>query len=99
MFLDNTHLSQGNPNLQPQFSHNVELSHTYKGFLTTTLNYTRTTDIINEVLEQNTDENETFIKKANIAQQRQYGIAVSANGQVTKWWSGNLYVNVFNNKF
>ena len=99
MFLDKYTVEQGNPNLQPQFSHNVELSHTYKSFLTTTLNYTRTTDIINEVLEQNTDENETFIKKANIAKQRQYGIAVSANGQVTKWWSGNLYVNVFNNKF
>jgi outer membrane receptor protein involved in Fe transport len=99
MFLDKYTFEQGNPNLQPQFSHNVELSHTYKGFLTTTLNYTRTTDIINEVLEQNTDENETFVKKANIAKQRQYGIAVSANGQVTKWWSGNLYVNVFNNRF
>ena len=99
MFLDKYTFEQGNPNLQPQFSHNVELSHTYKGFLTTTLNYTRTTDIINQVLEQNTDKNETFVKKANIAKQRQYGIAVSANGQVTKWWSGNLYVNVFNNRF
>jgi iron complex outermembrane recepter protein len=99
MFLDKYTFEQGNPNLQPQFSHNVEVSHTYKGFLTTTLNYTRTTDIINEVLEQNTDKNETFVKKANIAKQRQYGIAVSANGQVTKWWSGNVYVNVFNNRF
>jgi outer membrane receptor protein involved in Fe transport len=99
LFLDKYTFEQGNPNLQPQFSHNVELSHTYKGFLTTTLNYTRTTDIINEVLEQNTDRNETFVKKANIAKQRQYGIAISAGGQVTKWWSGNLYVNVYNNRF
>jgi iron complex outermembrane receptor protein len=99
MFLDKYTFEQGNPNLRPQFSHNVELSHTYKNFLTTTLNYTRTTDIMNEVLEQNTDRNETFVKKANIAKQRQYGIAVSANGQVTKWWSGNVYVNVFNNQF
>ncbi len=98
-FLDRYTFEQGNPNLQPQFSHNVEVSHTYKGFLTTTLNYTRTTDIINEVLEQNTDKNETFVKKANIAKQRQYGIAVSAGGQIKKWWSGNVYVNVFNNLF
>ena len=99
LFLDRYTFEQGNPNLQPQFSHNVELSHTYKGFLTTTLNYTATTDIINEVLEQNTDRNETFVKKANIAKQRQYGIAVSAGGQVYKWWSGNVYANVYNNLF
>ncbi|MBK7560832.1 MAG: TonB-dependent receptor [Chitinophagaceae bacterium] len=99
LFLDRYTFQQGNPNLQPQFSHNVELSHTYKGFLTTTLNYTRTTDIINEVLEQNIDKNETFIKKANIAKQRQYGIAISAGGQIKKWWSGNVYLNVYNNLF
>jgi hypothetical protein len=99
LFLDRYTFEQGNPNLQPQFSHNAELSHTYKGFLTTTLNYTKTTDIINDVLEQNTDKNETFVKKANIAKQRQYGIAISAGGQIKKWWSGNIYANVFNNQF
>jgi iron complex outermembrane recepter protein len=98
-FLDRYTFEQGNPNLQPQFSHNVELSHTYKNFLTTTLNYTRTTDIINEVLEQNTDRNETFVKKANIAKQRQFGLAISANGQINKWWTGNIYANVYNNLF
>ena len=99
LFLDRYTFEQGNPNLQPQFAHNIELSHTYKGFLTTTLNYTRTTDIINEVLEQNTDRNETYVKKSNIAKQRQYGISVNAGGQITKWWSGNLWMNVYNNRY
>ena len=99
LFLDRYTFEQGNPNLQPQFSHNVELSHTYKDFLTTTLNYTQTTDIINEVLEQNTERNETFVKKANIAKQRQYGIAINMGGQIKKWWSGNVYANVYNNLF
>jgi hypothetical protein len=99
LFLDRYTFEQGNPNLQPQFSHNVELSHTYKGFLTTTLNYTNTTDIINDVLEQNTDRNETFVKKQNIAKQQQYGIAVSAGGQIKKWWSANVYANVYHNQF
>lgn len=98
-FLDKYTFEQGNPALQPQFSHNAEFSHTYKGFLTTTLNYTRTTDMINDILEQDPDKNETFIRKQNIARQRQYGISVSAGGQLTKWWSGNLYANVFNNRF
>ncbi len=99
LFLDKYTFEQGNPNLQPQFAHNIELTHNFKGFLNTTLNYTRTVDIINQVLEQNTDRNETYVKKDNIARQRQYGIAVSVNGQVAKWWSGNVWMNVYNNYF
>lgn len=98
-FLDRYTYQQGNPDLQPQFSHNIELSHTYKNFLTTTLNYTNTTYIIQEVLEQNTAKNETYVKQANIAQQRQFGIAVNAATQFKKWWTSNFYVNVYNNQF
>jgi hypothetical protein len=98
-FLDRYTFEQGNPNLKPQFSHNIELTHTYKGFLTTTLNYTSTTDIIQQVIEQNTASNETFIKKANIASMHQVGISVSAYKEITKWWSGNVYVNGYNNRF
>lgn len=98
-FLDRYTFEQGNPNLSPQFAHNIELSHTYNNFLTTTVNYTRTTDIIQQVLEQNELTNETFIKKANIASAEQYGLEMSANKELTKWWSGNIYANVYNNHF
>jgi len=99
LFLDKYTFEQGNPNLQPQFAHNIEFTHSYKGFINTTLNYTRTTDIINEVLEQNTDRNETYVKKDNIAKQRQYGISVSAGGPIKKWWTPNLWANLYNNKY
>ena len=98
-FLDRYTFEQGNPNLSPQFAHNIELSHTYKGFLTTTVNYTNTTNIIQQVLEQNELNNETFIKKANIASSKQVGLAVSANKSINKWWSTNVYANVYNNHF
>ncbi|GAA4733724.1 outer membrane beta-barrel family protein [Flavisolibacter ginsenosidimutans] len=98
-YLDRYTSQQGNPNLKPQFSHNVELSHTYKGFLTTTLNYTQTNDIIQQVIEQNEATNETYVKQANIAKQRQWGLSVSANKSVTKWWTNSIYVNLFNNRF
>ncbi|MEJ8844391.1 outer membrane beta-barrel family protein [Lacibacter sp. H375] len=97
-FIDRYTYEQGNPNLRPQFSHNIEFSHTYKGFLTTTLNYTNTNNIIQEVLEQNEERNESYVKRANIAKQQQFGIAVSAFKQIKKW-NGNIYVNVYNNKF
>ena len=98
-FLDRYTFQQGNPNLSPQFAHNIELSHTYHGFLTTTVNYTSTNNIIQQVLEQNDATNETFIKKANIASSKQVGLTVTANKSITKWWTGNIYTNVYNNHF
>ena len=98
-YLDRYTYQQGNPNLKPQFSHNVELTHSFKGVINTTLNYTKTTDIIQQVFEQIEATNETFIKQSNIASQRQYGLSVNANHPVTKWWTSSMYVNVFNNQF
>lgn len=97
-FLDIYTFEQGNPNLRPQFSHNVEVSHTFKGFITTTINYTKTNNIIQQILEQNELTNQTFVKQANIANQRQYGASISAFKQV-KNFSGNIYANVYNNQF
>lgn len=98
-FIDRYTFEQGNPDLKPQFSHNIELSHTYKGFLTTTANYSITNDIIQQVIEQNELTNETYIKKANIATQNQVGLSVSAYKEFKKWWSGSVYMNVSNNHF
>lgn len=98
-FLDRYTYQQGNPDLRPQFSNNIELSHIYGGFVTTTLNYTATKDILQEVIEQHEATNETFVKKANIAKLHQVGISVSGYKEIKKWWSGSVYANLFNNQF
>ena len=98
-FLDKYTYEAGNTNLRPQFSHNIEFSHTYKGNFTTTLNYTKTTDLINNVLDQNEETNETFITKSNIASQRQYGVTVTTLIPVKKWLKINVYGNFTNNRF
>ncbi|MFT3844409.1 MAG: outer membrane beta-barrel family protein [Lacibacter sp.] len=97
-FLDRYTFESGNPYLKPEFSHNVEMSYTYNNFFTTTLNYTKSKNIIQQVLEQNEQTNQTFIRIANIASRQQIGIALSAFKQI-KSFSGNVYVNVSNNKF
>jgi outer membrane receptor protein involved in Fe transport len=99
--LDRYTYMQGNPDLQPQFSHNIELSYNYKGDLNFTVNYTDITDIINDVLETVKDgENySTFQTKENIASNRNIGLSVNYNKQLKKWWSINLFGNVYNNKY
>ncbi|MBC7904965.1 MAG: TonB-dependent receptor [Gemmatimonadaceae bacterium] len=96
-FVDRYTYSEGNPNLKPQFSNNFEIFHSYGTILSTTINYTSTRDIIQGVIEQKGQE--AYSRPANIASLRQFGIAVSVNTPFTKWWSGNLYVNAFNNSF
>jgi iron complex outermembrane recepter protein len=96
-FMDRYTYSEGNPELKPQFSHNIELTHTFRNKITTTLNYTATNDIIQGVIQQKGQE--AYMKPENIASQRQFGLSVNANTPITKWWTSNLYVNAFTNSF
>lgn len=98
-FLDSLTYGQGNPYLQPQFSNNVELSHTFNRFLTTTINYTLTNNIITEILQQDNEKKTAFQVKDNISKMRQWGITITANKQVKKWWMANVYANLYNNKY
>jgi hypothetical protein len=103
-FLDNYTYNSGNPYLRPQFTNNIELSHTFKSFLTTTLNYSRTKDLIAETFEQGQDlsgstEYATIVKRGNIGRRDAAGISVSAQVPVTKWWSSMIYTNYNFNKY
>jgi outer membrane receptor protein involved in Fe transport len=98
-FLDSLTYSQGNPYLQPQFTNNLELSHTFNKFLTTTLNYTATTDIITELLKQDTEKKTTYQTRENFSSMKQLGLAVMANVPITKWWNANTYVNIYNSHY
>lgn len=98
-FLDEYTYQVGNTLLQPQFSDNIELSHTYNGFLTTTLNYSKIHNVFTDVIKQITSERKTFQTKENLASKTNYGLAVSANFPVTKFWSTNLYSNVNYNAY
>jgi len=93
-FLDQYTYRQGNPNLTPQFTHNIELSHNYAGRLNTTLNFTATTDILNDILKQDDATKVTFQTRENVARRQTIGLAISYNAPLTKWWSTSLYFNV-----
>jgi outer membrane receptor protein involved in Fe transport len=96
-FIDRYTYPRGNPALRPQLSDNVEISHSWRNMITTTLNYTYTSDIFDDVIEQKGEE--AFKMPANIASHRQFGLAISANTPITKWWMSSLAINVFNNRY
>lgn len=96
-FIDKYTYGQGNPNLKPSVSKNVELSHTWKNQVTTTINYSTEKDIINEVIQQKGQQ--AYNRPENIASRKQVGIAVIANNPVTKWWTSNVNINVYNDNY
>jgi hypothetical protein len=101
-FLDSLSYRQGNPYLTPQFSYNYELKHTYNNKLTTTLNYTNTTDVISQIINRQRGSNDEiigFLTVDNIARYNNMGIAINAPVKFAKWWNSNLYTNVYRNHY
>jgi iron complex outermembrane recepter protein len=96
-FLDEYTYQAGNPYLQPQISTNIELSHTYKNTLTTTLNYSNTQNFFAETFQQ--EGHATIVRRGNIGRRENGGIAISFNKSMTKWWTTSIYLNVNYNHF
>jgi outer membrane receptor protein involved in Fe transport len=103
-FIDNYTYESGNPFLKPQFSNNIELTHTFKSILTTSINYGLTKDFIGQIFEQTkslngSDDLATIVRRGNIGKRNSAGLSVSAQVPVKKWWTSILYTNVNYNKF
>ncbi|MBS1664746.1 MAG: TonB-dependent receptor [Bacteroidetes bacterium] len=91
-FLDVYTYTAGNPDLRPQLSNTIELKHTYKDFLVSTVSYSRTTDIINNVINQVDSTKVAYLLPANVAKATYYSANISFNRSVTRWWKVSAYV-------
>ncbi len=85
-FLDQYTYSQGNPYLKPEFSHNFNVTHGFKNFIYTTLSYSRTTDAITEVLEQDDATLTTFQTTENFKSTDNLALNIAAPVPVKDWW-------------
>ncbi|XLS27827.1 TonB-dependent receptor domain-containing protein [Flavobacteriaceae bacterium M23B6Z8] len=98
-FYDRFTFEEGNPALNPQFSNNIELNYsTWGGGLSTTAYYNKTTDIITDVIFQNADQNETFIRKDNLNDLITYGIGLNADLPIDNSWGVTLSLDYSNNE-
>ncbi|MEM7187159.1 MAG: TonB-dependent receptor [Bacteroidota bacterium] len=84
--LDELSFRQGNPFLQPQYTNNIRLAHTYNYRLTTSISYSYISDFFAQVTEALGD-NQNFIITRNVANQRIYNLSISYPGKITDWWS------------
>lgn len=98
-FLDSLSYRQGNPYLLPQFTNNIELTHTFKGKIITTLNYNNTTDVISQIFKQNSQTKIVYFTSDNVAKFINMGISITAPVTITKWWNTNFFTNIYNNHY
>ncbi|WP_300664299.1 outer membrane beta-barrel family protein [Fluviicola sp.] len=84
----------GNPFLKPTFSYNFELTYSYKSVFSATVDYSLVHNLINETNEQ--VNNIYYSRPGNYGNQTAYGISVSGEFNIFKWWGVQYYSELKN---
>ncbi|TDO28592.1 TonB-dependent receptor domain-containing protein [Sediminibacterium goheungense] len=91
--LDELTYEKGNAFLRPQYTNTVELSHTFKYMLNTTIGYSHVKDFATQTTD--TTNNATFVQQKNLATQRILSFSIGSPLPIAKWWNG--YANIWYN--
>ena len=96
-FVDKFTYFSGNPFLKPQFTDNYKLAYSFRSLFTVAVAYNLTTDVQNETIHKSGN---VFVSTTgNIGQQKTWDFSVNSNLQPAKWWSVNLYAEVYKNTY
>lgn len=99
-YLDPYTFQRGNPNLRPQYTNSFQLTHVYKSFVSTTLSYSRISDVIsNELPRQIPSENITYVTADNLDHQDNASLTLSAPIPVRKWWNAQTTISAVYNRY
>lgn len=95
VFIINKYTYQtGNPYFKPQYTWNVELTHTFKQVFSTTLSYNILKDYISQVFYSDTATNRIVYTEGNVGKLQNFGLSVSAQLSLAKWWSLSTQANL-----
>jgi hypothetical protein len=91
--LDAFNSQVGNPYLQPQFTHAVEVSYTYKYAMQVKLRFATTNNYIEQLTYQN--GNSTVLVPQNAGTRNMINLSFGSPFQPTKWWNAYLSAEPF----
>lgn len=94
-FLDQYTSEQGNPYLQPEYTHAFDFSYTLLQAYHLNAGYTRTNDVIAESMNQDEVTKRTWVTRDNLAKQEVWYANLNAPVKLTKWWNANTNINAF----
>lgn len=87
-FINEYTFQVGNPYIQPQFTWNFQVSHTYKSWLTTSLEYGDTRQYFSQIFK--TEGRITILTEGNLATLKFTNLSVTAQVKPAKWWSATI---------
>ncbi|MCF8243941.1 MAG: TonB-dependent receptor [Saprospiraceae bacterium] len=91
--LDELTFQKGNPFIRPQYTNNLQLSHTFMQMMNTSFSFSHTSDQIERIVDvSDVNPNAAFITWKNLAEQNNYSLSIGSPIPITKWWNG--YVNL-----
>lgn len=96
--IDELSYNKGNPFLQPQYTDNIKLSHTYKYKINTSLTYSFVSDFFAQVTEA-VGENRSVLTTRNVANQEVITLSLSYPFKAYDWWNVYLSVNAYNSRY
>jgi hypothetical protein len=85
----------GNPYLMPMYTNNVELKHSYKNMLITSLSYSRTDHLITDLVEVNDQSKIAYFTSGNNGSNSSLLVGITFSKDLTKWWSLSSSVHPF----
>ncbi len=91
--LDELTYQKGNAFLRPQYTDNIELTHTFLGFINTSVGYSYVKDYATQVTD--TVKNATYVQQKNLATQQIINFNIGSSLPIKKWWNG--YANFWYN--
>jgi len=86
-YIDPYTIFQGNSYLQPSFSDNFELKHSFKNMLFTSLTYRHTNNASSNIVLQDSATKVTTNITKNIGYENYVGIDETFSVSITKWWT------------
>jgi iron complex outermembrane receptor protein len=92
----------GNPFIQPQYTWNISLGHTYKQKLITEVSYSYLKDYFSQIFfidsnSSNVNKNIIIYTRGNVGSFQNFGITETFQHAINKWWNLTA-VAVFNHK-
>jgi outer membrane receptor protein involved in Fe transport len=84
--LDVLTYQKGNPFLKPQYTNDIELTHTFYSLVNTTISYNHVKDYSTVVTD--TIGSATYIQNQNVATQQILGFSIGSQLPIKKWWNG-----------
>ncbi|MGJ1362490.1 outer membrane beta-barrel protein [Sphingobacterium spiritivorum] len=98
-FRDPSVYYEGNPFLQPETTHALDLTFSHNNILMATLFFKNTDNVMTDIITQIDGSNTTVLRPQNLKKLNNYGLTLSSTFNINTWWSANNFVNVYVNEY